>query len=754
MHRATIILFMLAAACLAQAGTGTGTGAEPVGPEGWRSGPSRAGVLLIETIDTALGEALSRLDVAHDTYYGDDFTALDLAGYRHVFLGLDGGIIEEASIARVAAFAEGGGFLHLYGGSCDFGYAAAVNTHLVHNNTANYCWSQPTGSPDVAVANAGHYLAAGLPATFDFTTSGASYYQLRITGDDVAVAARNGDGVPALAARRLGVGRFDICINSPGESWYTDPTDMSWLTQVVANMLSVETSAPEVLLLTTTTDAVGAALDDLGVGYDWATTADFTTFELGAYRQVFAALDGGVVDFASVSALASFAQAGGALHLLGGTAMLVYVQAVNGLLIGNNTSEYLWAQSPATPHSLVTDAGHYLTRELPAAHTFANVAATYHQLRITDPTAEVAAINSAGRVQLAAKELGAGRFDVCTNSPYTTYYGGADVVWITTVVRNMLDAAGPRIRAVADVPNDQGRQVRLSWARDLDDDAAAADPVIEYAVYRRIDPLQTAGAAAADLGTRYPPGDWEFLHSVPADREAAYAIIAPTLADSTLADGDHDTVFFVRARTATAGVYRDSTPTAGSSVDNLAPNVPTGLMVFYGAANLLTWHPSADADFRYFKVYRDDGSGFYQYLFSTTNTAWIDGGGGYDDRYLVSAVDFAGNESAGAEPGMITDADDAPVLHTALYRNAPNPFNPATTIRYELARTGRVDLVVLDVSGREIRRLIDGETVAAGRRATVWDGRDASGREAAAGLYFYRLTTEDFSGTGRMMLVK
>jgi flagellar hook assembly protein FlgD len=89
-----------------------------------------------------------------------------------------------------------------------------------------------------------------------------------------------------------------------------------------------------------------------------------------------------------------------------------------------------------------------------------------------------------------------------------------------------------------------------------------------------------------------------------------------------------------------------------------------------------------------------------------------------------------------------------------LRRNAPNPFNPVTTIRYELARTGRVDLVVLDVSGREVRRLIDGATIPAGRRTAVWDGRDASGRDAAAGLYFYRLTTEDFSGTGRMMLVK
>jgi hypothetical protein len=735
------------------AAAGTGTTDDNAGPEGWLAGPSRASVLLIETIDTAIGEALSRLDIAYDSYLGGDFSALDLGGYRHVFMGFDGGIIEEASIVHVAAFAEGGGYLHLYGGSCDYDYAVAVNDHLVQNNTAQYCWAQPAVSPDATIANAGHYLTAGLPTTFDFVNAGASYYQMRILGTDVAVAARNGDGVPLLAARPLGAGRFDVCINSPAEAWYADYTDLARLTLIVANMLSVETAAPSVLLLETYDTHVDASLDALGVGYDQQLNGDFSLIDLSGYRQVFLALDGGPLGAPAIANLAGFAAAGGALHVLGGSAYAPYVTAMNDMLLGCDTGNYSWSISPTSPQFSVVDPGHYLTRNLTSTHDFGNVSATYYQLRITDPAAEVAAVNSAGAIQLAAKPHGDGRLDICTNSPTQSYYAGDDVIWAATVVRNMLDAVAPMLRSVADVPNDQGRQVRLTWDRSLNDDPGAATPIVDYAVYRLIDPSR-GDAVAADLGTRYPPGSWEFLSAVPANAEGTYSIIAPTLGDDSVDDGPYYSHFFVRARTDTPAVYEDSRPVAGMSVDNLAPHVPTGLAVFYGDANVLTWHPSLDADFRYFKVYRCDVGGPYGFMVATTNTSWVDATGDHQNSYAVTAVDFAGNESEPAFPGGLTDADDAPVLRTALRRNAPNPFNPVTTIRYELARTGRVDLVVLDVSGREVRRLIDGATIPAGRRTAVWDGRDASGRDAAAGLYFYRLTTEDFSGTGRMMLVK
>jgi hypothetical protein len=81
----------------------------------------------------------------------------------------------------------------------------------------------------------------------------------------------------------------------------------------------------------------------------------------------------------------------------------------------------------------------------------------------------------------------------------------------------------------------------------------------------------------------------------------------------------------------------------------------------------------------------------------------------------------------------------------ALVGNYPNPFNPATTIRYDLAATGHVLLRVYNLLGQEVRTVVD-ETQTAGRKSAVWDGRDASGASVASGIYLYRM---EFSGDGK-----
>jgi hypothetical protein len=329
------------------------------------------------------------------------------------------------------------------------------------------------------------------------------------------------------------------------------------LTLIVANMLSVETAAPSVLLLETNDTHVDASLDALGVGYDQQLNGDFSLIDLSGYRQVFLALDGGPLGAPLIANLAGFAAAGGALHVLGGSAYAPYVTAMNDMLLGCDTGNYSWTMSPASPQFSVVDPGHYLTRNLTSTHDFGNVSATYYQLRITDPAAEVAAVNSAGAIQLAAKPHGDGRLDICTNSPTQSYYAGDDVIWAATVVRNMLDAVAPMLRSVADVPNDQDRQVRLTWDRSLNDDPGAATPIVDYAVYRLIDPSR-GDAVAADLGTRYPPGSWEFPSAVPANAEGTYSIIAPTLGDDSVDDGPYYSHFFVRVRTDTPAVRTGS----------------------------------------------------------------------------------------------------------------------------------------------------------------------------------------------------
>ena len=110
-------------------------------------------------------------------------------------------------------------------------------------------------------------------------------------------------------------------------------------------------------------------------------------------------------------------------------------------------------------------------------------------------------------------------------------------------------------------------------------------------------------------------------------------------------------------------------------------------------------------------------------------------------------------------PNRISSAvlDDAAATPGAfrLRGNWPNPFNASTTIAFELPETLPVRLVVHDLLGRPIRVLHGGEALAAGHHRSPWNGLDEEGRQAASGVYLYRLTAgEDFTAAGRMALIR
>lgn len=88
-----------------------------------------------------------------------------------------------------------------------------------------------------------------------------------------------------------------------------------------------------------------------------------------------------------------------------------------------------------------------------------------------------------------------------------------------------------------------------------------------------------------------------------------------------------------------------------------------------------------------------------------------------------------------------------------LLGNYPNPFNPATTIAYEIERGADVTLSIHDAAGRLVRVLRRGHEEA-GRHEARWDGVDDRGAHAASGVYFVRLTAGDTTDTGRLVLLK
>lgn len=83
-----------------------------------------------------------------------------------------------------------------------------------------------------------------------------------------------------------------------------------------------------------------------------------------------------------------------------------------------------------------------------------------------------------------------------------------------------------------------------------------------------------------------------------------------------------------------------------------------------------------------------------------------------------------------------------------LAQNYPNPFNPVTTIEYSLPKTSKVKAEVFNVLGQIVKVLVDGEQEP-GNYKVRWDGKDA-----ASGVYFYRIDADNFSATKRMVLMK
>ena len=83
----------------------------------------------------------------------------------------------------------------------------------------------------------------------------------------------------------------------------------------------------------------------------------------------------------------------------------------------------------------------------------------------------------------------------------------------------------------------------------------------------------------------------------------------------------------------------------------------------------------------------------------------------------------------------------------------PNPFNPATTIRFDLPTAGFVTVDVLDLRGRPLRRLLAADRPA-GPGAVRWDGRDTAGRAVASGTYFARVRRDGRAAVRAMSLVR
>jgi len=123
----------------------------------------------------------------------------------------------------------------------------------------------------------------------------------------------------------------------------------------------------------------------------------------------------------------------------------------------------------------------------------------------------------------------------------------------------------------------------------------------------------------------------------------------------------------------------------------------------------------------------------------------------------VSAIDPLGNPIALSvfNLDIVTRVETVQSLPLdfVLEQNYPNPFNPETRIGFSLPRPAKARLEIIDLLGRPIRTLVDGQ-LSAGSHSIIWDGRKQSGEPAVSGVYVYRLNAEGFEKSRKLLLLK
>ncbi|HAY35015.1 MAG TPA: aryl-sulfate sulfotransferase [Ignavibacteria bacterium] len=132
---------------------------------------------------------------------------------------------------------------------------------------------------------------------------------------------------------------------------------------------------------------------------------------------------------------------------------------------------------------------------------------------------------------------------------------------------------------------------------------------------------------------------------------------------------------------------------------------------------------------------------------SAGNIVWNFSPGGQIVRVLRYGFEY---------PGLvgISNTNSAIPENYSLEQNYPNPFNPVTTIRYSVPKSSIVSLKIYDVLGNEIRTIVNEEKQNSGSHSAVWDGRTDNGMNAASGVYFYKLTADNYANTMKMILTK
>ncbi len=172
---------------------------------------------------------------------------------------------------------------------------------------------------------------------------------------------------------------------------------------------------------------------------------------------------------------------------------------------------------------------------------------------------------------------------------------------------------------------------------------------------------------------------------------------------------------------------------------------------------IVFWRPGGEEDFNAVTMQALAGpDSFEAFIPGQPEESYVD--------YYIFAKDASGRTrtrpacSPAACYSFYTGIDDltgseTPAGPFALEQNYPNPFNPSTTIRFSLPARGYATLTIYDVSGRVVKRLVDG-VVEEGSHTVEWTGRNIAGIPVGSGIYFYSLISGNMHETRKMILIR
>ncbi|MEJ2054218.1 MAG: sugar-binding protein [Calditrichaceae bacterium] len=287
----------------------------------------------------------------------------------------------------------------------------------------------------------------------------------------------------------------------------------------------------------------------------------------------------------------------------------------------------------------------------------------------------------------------------------------------------------PVITSIKDIPNDDGRWVRVEFMGSVYDTAFTS----------------TSGQYHVEI--KRPTG-WDVLELIQAMGLGSYT------ADVPIPDNSKSYDFRVRA-VMLEGEFMSNIVTFPGT-DEIPPAAPVSFTTFISDTSVeIIWEENTEPDFAFYSVYKGEDDSTFN-LMSTTRAAYYGDAAvlpGHTYYYRISATDSSGNESEYSEiiTVNITDIYENQLvpMQYRLLQNYPNPFNPETLIRYSIPEAGHVDLSVYNVLGQKVETLVSRQQAPGSYLVNF------RASALAAGIYYYKLETESkFTLVKRMVLLK